>query len=96
MSSFCEDSLIAPSSAVVKKKSPVAPLKTPSSLLNGFQPPFLLNIMAGNVQQKDRLKVQRWEVRCLGCFGVVFRVFRANGSGCLGCFGCFGVFSVGF
>ena len=47
-------------------------------------------LLAGNVQQKGRLRVQKWEFGCLGCFGVlvVFSMFRVHGSGCLGCVGC--------
>ena len=60
---------------------------TPTFL--GSQPAFLLNIagQAGNVQQKGRLRVQRWGFRGLGVRGLVsgFRVqgsgFRVQGSG---------------
>ena len=53
---------------------------------------FLLNIMAGNVQQKGRLKVQRCVFRVFRVFRVfgVFGVFRDYGLGCLLCLGCLG------
>ena len=38
--------------------------------------PLMSSPEAGNVQQKGRLKVQRWVFRCLGCF--VLTVFRVQ------------------